>query len=359
MDAKNAESEAPTTTRSSRPRSGSAFAFGRALAGAGAQAPKPAAGPAARSTSGPAPAAAARSGPATPTREVPGARGPALAPAVGPGQPLTDHQFSAWYAALPTDTGFTSLLVRSLLQHAELQTCSLATDTQAAAMRAEAERLTQEGEIHKAQRKVCEVALYSLATRGPEHPESVRAVYKVVQSMDQTDKLNAGILGWLLPRTVEQHGVAHPDTRWLVVQAAMHLGVSSDPRLHTRLSRLTMDIARRLPGGLGWGTAVLAPVPDEEAYTRHAIMQQEAYELFEQGHYKLAVDLMKRCVAYFEPLGPHWLGSQRLARCHFLLGPAILEVEGAAASELSLRDGKKRMQRELGMTHPETLNVTW
>lgn len=109
----------------------------------------------------------------------------------------------------------------------------------------------------------------------------------------------------------------------------------------------------RCTGGLGWGTARTAPVPDEEAYNDHAVMQLEAEDALSDGDLAEAKELAARCIAYFGQLGPHWLGSPRRVRSLLIKALCASEPEEAGAV---LLEAKRAAQRELGPTHPMALD---
>ncbi len=226
----------------------------------------------------------------------------------------------------------------------------------AAALRTQADQLTQQGETYKAHPLLCQLALYTMAVRGTDSAESVRAVYRAVRSSSWQGSGDTHVYVWLMPRFVGHFGIGHPDTRWLVQHGAVMLCHCKDPRQFKDLTQLVTDIAQHLPGGLGWGSTVVAPVADEAGYCRHAFMACKAPQLISEGNYKLAYDMLTRCVAYFETLGHHWLGAARKAR---LAAQCVSFISGYGEAEPVLRVAKRVAQRELGMSHTETLTLNW
>ncbi len=221
----------------------------------------------------------------------------------------------------------------------------------------EAEALVQEGEFFKALPLLCRVVFLTALQWGPESPLTLRALGRVMDHQHQRGEFEAAFYEWLLPRCVQHCGIDHPDIHELVQRAAVHLYSSADPREHTQLTQIVTDIAQQLPGGLGWGSTVVAPVPDEEAFNRHAVMHSKANSLFEQGHHKLAADMLTRCVAYYDMLGQHWLGTARRLRCLRDLAVLSRSSNGPDTSLQLLRDVKRACKRELGATHELTLGV--
>ncbi len=167
------------------------------------------------------------------------------------------------------------------------------------------------------------------------------------------------VLWWLLPRVEEHWGIDHPQTRQLVQHTAIDLYMCNDPRGSEPVMQSVIDIAQRLPGGLGWGSTVVAPVPDEGTYSRNAVMQRKGMEAWAQGHTRLARDMAQRCLAYYETLGQHWLGTARKVQCLKLIAECEKAENGPAAAEPLFLQAKRTALRELGPAHEATLDVTW
>ncbi len=272
---------------SSRPRkAGSAFSFGRALGGAGA-------------------------------------RG-AQTPDPPEWQRRAAQRFVDWLRGLTeSELPLVNDLLRSFDASLNYANWDPLTPKLAAAMQTQADQLTQQGETYKAHPLLCQLAVSSLETRGFDHAESVRAVYNVVRSTHTHKDVREDIQMWLLPRAVQHFGIDSPDTLWLVQLAATCLYRAYDPRDFTAFTQLVTDIAQQLPNGLGWGSTVVAPVPDVDTYSRHAVMQQHAFKLFGQGQYALAEDAYEPCLAYYETLGAHWLASPRKYWCMHIIGMCV------------------------------------
>ncbi len=219
--------------------------------------------------------------------------------------------------------------------------------------------LQEAGEEYKAYPKLCQLAFLTFAQWGPDHPYTVRTVFRVTESHFKRGQVVSSFYSWLLPRAVEHWGIGHPDTLRLVQHSAINVYMCPDPRDLTELTQLVLGIAQQLPGGLGWGSAVVAPVPDEEAYNRNAFLMTKATHAASQGHYKLAGDMLKRCVAYYETLGCHWLGSPRKVHCMDLLAEWEMKEKGPVAAEPLILQAKRTALRELGPNHEATLTITW
>ncbi len=119
-------------------------------------------------------------------------------------------------------------------------------------------------------------------------------------------------------------------------------------------------MAKHLPGGLGWGTAVVAPVPDEDTYNKYAILQRKGQEMLDSRKYERAKDMLERCLSYYDGFDPHWLISPRKARTRSLLGVTLYYKDrDAQAVEPILLEAKKTAQKELGPAHRATLGSIW
>ncbi len=223
----------------------------------------------------------------------------------------------------------------------------------------EVRAMVARGEDFKAFPKLCELAFLTFLQWGPDHPYTVREVYRVTESLFQRAEIRSALVTWLLPRAVEHWGIGHPDTLRLVQHSAIHLYKCKDPRDLAEFARVVTEIAQQLPGGLGWGSAIVAPVPDEERFNSYVFMSFKAIEAKGQGHYRLAQDMLNRCVAYFDTLGAHWLGTPRKLQCMRTLADCVDDLEGFSASEPLLMQAKRTAQRELGATHEATLDIMW
>ncbi len=191
------------------------------------------------------------------------------------------------------------------------------------------------------------------------HPITLQSVYNITAALFQQGTTDWYLYTWLLPRFAAKWGYGHPDLQALVQQAAIYLYKSQDPREHLNFGRVVADVAEMLPDGLGWGTTTTLPV-DEEAYNRHCVMLTKASVLSNTREcLPLAKEMLTRCVAYFDSVGPHWLCSPRKVCALKLLAICTGNEEGPAAAQPLLADAKRVAQRELGANHEATLDVAW
>ncbi len=219
------------------------------------------------------------------------------------------------------------------------------------------DRLIAEGEVFAAVPLQSQLAAWVVQSKGPDHADSLQAVHTLSQLQHQQNTIDPYIYMWLMPRAASQWGIGHPDTRQLVQQATRLLWHYDDPRKHTNITQAVTDIAQQLPGGLGWGSLVVAPVPDQESYDRTVVMHNKAGDLFSQGHYKLAQTMYERCVVAYEQLGQHWLATPRKLECLMLIGGCMQMQGDWAAAEAHFLSSKRLAQRELGQDHPVTLKL--
>ncbi len=231
--------------------------------------------------------------------------------------------------------------------------------TEAAALQSQVDELMKRGQWLEAQPWQCQLVAYCYADLGPNAPETLRAIYALVCLRYQMGHTENFLYSYLLPRAARRWGLDHPDTRQAVVQAAHYLCESEKPAAHPLWTQMVTNVATHLVGGLGWGSTVVAPVPDEAAYNKHAMVQYKAEGMIQEGHYKLAKDILQRCVAFYDTLGLHWLGTPRKARCMQLIGACVCELEGAEAALPLVRESKRFAQQELGAEHRVTLQCTW
>ncbi len=338
-----------SASSSMKPRkAGSAFSFGRALGGAGARAAQtvPTARTSPSTARTPAPARPSPSSPASAIAvggsagACPSSSSPARTPSsIDAGKAgaeaeagkarLTAQQFVSWLQDL---TEAERPVANTLLRGFDAENWTPLTNRQAAAMQAQAGQLTQQGETYKAHPLLCQLALYSMFVRGADSAESVRAVYNAVYNLYLQNSRPHDVDMWLLPRAVQHWGIGHPDTQRLVQHAALLLAAAENPGSHQEYSQLVTDIALQLPDGLGWGTAVVRRLVDEQLYNRHAVMISQATQLFTEGHFKQAKSMFQRCVAYCTSLGPHWLGSQRKLACMQYYGVILYEERNFAGA---------------------------
>ncbi len=88
-------------------------------------------------------------------------------------------------------------------------------------------------------------------------------------------------------------------------------------------------------------------------------MDYKAQLIAAQGNHELALDMTKRCVAYYETLGQNWLGTARRVSALFGIAGAVGHIDGWAAAEPLFVEAKRTAQKELGKKHAVTLSVTW
>ncbi len=196
-------------------------------------------------------------------------------------------------------------------------------------------RLTELGLTQAALPMLCQEAAYGLAELGPDHPDTLKAMYAVVGVCYQRGDIQPALYVWLIPRAARQWGVGHADTRSVVEQVATCLVLANSAALE-HSTEVAMAAAQQLPGGLGWGSTVVAPVPDEAAYRSHVLLQAEAESLARRlSDVPRARAMLDRCVSYFGSLGPHWLATPRKAKCKLWLARCASKADGEAAAELS------------------------
>ncbi len=234
-----------------------------------------------------------------------------------------------------------------------------ATPEEAAELQIQTDQLVAQGRMLEAFLWQCQIALYAFTVLGTEHSETVAAVYSLVHNLYQRGRNNPWFVEWVLPRAAKAFGLADPRTRQAVEWGAAILCDCADPREQGVLTRATTNVAKHLPGGLGWGQASLAPV-DEDQYARTCVMQHKASELVQKKqHHKLARQMFERCLAYYESVGPHWLCSARAARTRHQMGLCVTMLDGFGAVDGLLVEAKKAAVRELGPTHRMSLSSHW
>ncbi len=234
------------------------------------------------------------------------------------------------------------------------------TASQAADMQSAAQAALHAGQVYKATPLLCMLALRSMLVNGPEHADTVHAVHAVLANKWHMGyRMIQDEYHWLLPRAAVLLGYASPELRSLVQQATYQLAQMRDPREQPEFHRVVADVAMQLQGGLGWGLAKVAPLADEEAYNRHAVLQQKGLDVMFQGNMVLARRMFERCVAYYETIGPHWLVSPRLAKCLKLIALCVEKESGVRAAESYAAEARHTAQQHLGSGHENTLNNNW
>ncbi len=225
-------------------------------------------------------------------------------------------------------------------------------------LRATAEQLKQQGEHWQVLPLLCRVAHKVVSQGGAEHPEALAAVRDVIDAFSMCGGSHASFYVYLPPRAAraDQWGLRHPDLKRLVQRATYdELLKPEGPCKDKDLLRIVTDIAQQLPGGLGWGKAVVAPLQDVEEYNKHANMQVDAVETFMRGDVEAAEAMLRRCVAYYEQFGPHWLATPRLVQCKVFLPSSgeLLVCEQAAAKT------KRLAIDQLGPSHDMAVEAMW
>ncbi len=77
--------------------------------------------------------------------------------------------------------------------------------------------------------------------------------------------------------------------QWPIHRHATHRHTNcTTPRVrrHPEFAKQVTNIAKHLPGGLGWGTATMAPV-NEDVYNMHAVNQFTASVYYQHGHLRV------------------------------------------------------------------------
>ncbi len=221
--------------------------------------------------------------------------------------------------------------------------------------------LRQAGLTHAALPLLCKEATFVLAEQGPDHPDTLGVMYDIVGMCYRMGEIQPALYEWVIPRAARQWGVGHADTRSLIVQVANCLILTDTPAMYTDSAEVATAAAQQLPGGLGWGSTVVAPVQDAEAYNSHALLQREAEGLIKPAGKDLprAKEMLENCAAYFGSLGLHWLATPRKARCKAWLAQCASFMDGYAAAESLFVEAKQAAHRELGPKHWVTLECVW
>ncbi len=220
--------------------------------------------------------------------------------------------------------------------------------------------LHKQGRYHAAYPLLCELTLELIFSCGDDDPATLAAMCSTIENRHIRAKPAPALYYWAIPRVAKHWGTDDTQYRALVEQAALLLcGTSDDARVWPEFVQLVTEAAQQLPGGLGWGSTVVAPVPDEEAYARHTFMETRAKKAFGEGHYKLAQTMYERCVTFYETLNTHWLACVRKARCVVQVARCVRRVDGKQPALAYLLQAKSTAQRELGMDHYVVLDLAW
>lgn len=220
------------------------------------------------------------------------------------------------------------------------------------------QQLEAEGRMYEAWPLQCRWATNLLLNR-PDHPDTLKAVFALADNMFERGKIVEDVYSWLVPRAALQWGLDHPDTRKLVQQAAYVVYRSPNPREHMTFVRIVTEVAGLLPGGLGWGVAQVTPLPDVAAYNKHAALLAKANAHLGQGQLRQAKDILVKCKDFFGRLGPHWLGLPLKVGTITLLGMCLCNLGQGDEGIAMLIEGKRVAQKELGVTHKATVDITW
>ncbi len=202
-----------------------------------------------------------------------------------------------------------------------------------AKLESEIKSLLDRDQVYSAHPLLCLKAWYQCLQPGIEHPDTLRAVHAVSGNLWHQGVPSAELITWLVPRYAAHFGPDHPDTRALVQLGGYLLCLAPDPRRHPSLTRVVTEAAQQLPGGLGWGSTVVAPVPDEEAYCRMAFTQAKGTKLLQTNQPELGKKFLERSAAYYETLGSHWLGTVRRVATLALIGDCDILAGNAADAE--------------------------
>lgn len=219
------------------------------------------------------------------------------------------------------------------------------------------ETLLAAGEHYRAYPYLCNYAMMAFVTLGPEHPATLESIYRVLSNLLQRGVPGPHFCEWVLPRAVVHWGIDSPKLKKLIQHLGVDIARADNPKPYTELTTLMANLAQHLPGGLGWGPAAVTPT--DENFNKHVALMHRAEECFRQGNHELAQKMQDRIIAFFDALGPHWLGSQR--KVYALHGKAKWtgQREGHAAAESVYLEAKRVAQRELGPDHEVTQDAWW
>ncbi len=232
----------------------------------------------------------------------------------------------------------------------------------AAELQAQVDQLLQQGCLFEALPWQCQLAMYCIwAPRlGPKHTAALQAMYSVIEILWQYNRFHLvnHVYLWMLPHAAKEWGLGHPQTWQLVQWGAYATADMKEPNAYVLFIRGVYHVARHLPGGLGWGTAAVVPVRDEEAYRKHVALQDRAEGLLPSenaSESQLALQMLRRCVTYYESVGPHWLCSVRKYRVKRLLWSVTPPVEHPLQAIAELR---RAASKELGPQHKMSMELT-
>ncbi len=243
------------------------------------------------------------------------------------------------------------------------------TPQAAAELQGQIDTLLQAGCLYEALPWQCQLAIYLLrsADKGPEHPDTLHVIYDIMSTLYAQNRCSQVVVmyAWLLPSVAKQLGLGHPITRQLTVWGALALYDSEEAHTVPHLARVVYNVARHLPGGLGWGTAAVAPMPDEQAYHRHVVLQGQGEQVLmahmatasaggDDAQKQLAVQQLQRCVAFYESVGQHWLCTPRL-----LHTKRLLQLANPVDVVKTTAQARREAQRLVGPGHKLTLEITW
>lgn len=218
-------------------------------AGVGDNADVAAAAAAATSSAG----ATAAAAPATPTPQLTGTAQSPSAPAQQPSSPYTRYYDPPLDTLLyEIDTVLRESLRRMYCSHVPtiIVPAPPRTHRAAAKLQEQVDKLIQTGRGYEAVPWQCQLAMYSLTApdRGPEHAASLRAVRDLVYTLQQGGDCWGSLLAWVLPRGVQEWGLAHPDTRRLLQWGAQCVYSVDDPTLIEPLFKAVCNILQHMPG---------------------------------------------------------------------------------------------------------------
>ncbi len=219
-----------------------------------------------------------------------------------------------------------------------------------------AQKLMGKGEHREAHPWLCLAAIRAMHELGCDEAATVAAVWEVAKNMQQRGISAVRVYTWLLPRAVRVWGIHHPNIRQMVHQSAvLSLWQAGEPGHNIAYTQVVTEVAQQLPGGPGWGSTVVAPVPDMEAYDRHVMLQEQAraMETRTDRATQLATQMLTQCMAFYESMGPHWLACGRKAKCK-LMASFFAEPERRLEA---VREAKRLAESELGREHPVSLEA--
>ncbi len=216
-------------------------------------------------------------------------------------------------------------------------------------LRTEAGRLQDEGRYHAAYAVLCQLAYWTFSYAGETDERTLRAVEFVILNASVRGEEGLTAYMWFLSRVGQQCGISEVAVQHYIQDAAHMLYAIRDPRVYVELTHIVTELSAQLPGGLGWGSTVVAPVPDEETFYKHCVLESRAIDMYNtRTALPLARQMFERCVTYFTSLGPHWQGVCRKVRCMMRAASCMLAMSkdkfGDEAKEMVQRGESELLQ---------------